>query len=283
MFHDIDPTMQVRELLADAGLSAGMVSWLSTVVMVFIVVLLAWLSKIITTAILSRSVTVWVKQTKSIYDDKFAESRMFYRLSWVVPGLVVWFMASWALKENLFWLTFVHRTAEIYIVICVVLTVIAFVGGWYSIYQMKPVSEGRSIKGYVQLAQTLVVFIGFLIIISILFRIRLTNVVAGLGAVTAVLVIVFRDTILGLVASVQLSQNRMLTLGDWITIPGRNIDGTVIDISLHIIKVENFDKTILTIPTYALISESFQNWKGMEKAGVRRIKRDIRIDVRSIT
>jgi len=282
MFHDVDPTLFVRELLADLGLSAGIVSWLSTVAMIFIVGLIAWLSKIIAQAVLIRVVTVWVKRTKSINDDKFLESRMFHRLSWIVPGVVVWFMASWALKENLFWLVFVHKAAEIYIVVCIILTVIAFIEGWYSIYQMKPISEGRSIKGYVQLVETLIGFTGILIIISILFRIQMTNVVAGLGAATAVLAIVFRDTILGLVASVQLSQNRMLNLGDWITIPGRHIDGTVTDISLHTVKVENFDKTILTVPTYSLVSESFQNWKGMEKAGVRRIKRDIRIDVRSI-
>src|SRR5512133_1329510 len=282
MFHDVDPTLLVRELLADLGLSAGIVSWLSTVAMIFIVGLIAWLAKIIAQAVVIRVVTVWVKRTKSVYDDKFLESRMFHRLSWIVPGVVVWFMASWALKENLFWLVFVHKAAEIYIVVCIILTVIAFIEGWYSIYQMKPISEGRSIKGYVQLVETLIGFTGILIIISILFRIEMTNVVAGLGAATAVLAIVFRDTILGLVASVQLSQNRMLSLGDWITILGRHIDGTVTDISLHTVKVENFDKTILTVPTYSLVSESFQNWKGMEKAGVRRIKRDIRIDVRSI-
>ncbi len=116
-----------------------------------------------------------------------SRSRMFHRLAWIVPGVVVWFMASWALKENLFWLVFVHKAAEIYIVVCIILTVIAFIEGWYSIYQMKPISEGRSIKGYVQLVETLIGFTGILIIISILFRIQMTNVVAGLGAATAVL------------------------------------------------------------------------------------------------
>ena len=282
MFHDVDPTVLVREILADLGFSAGMVSWFSTLVMIFIVGLIAWLAKVITQAVVIKAVTAWVTRTKSVYDDKFLESKMFHRLSWIVPGVVVWFLASWALKENLFWLTFVHKSSEIYIVIFIILTVIAFIEGWYSIYQMKPISEGRSIKGYVQLVETLIGFTGILIIISILFRIRMTSVVAGLGAATAVLAIVFKDTILGLVASIQLSQNKMLNLGDWITIPGRQVDGTVIDISLHTVKVENFDKTILTVPTYALVSESFQNWKGMERAGVRRIKREIRIDVRSI-
>ena len=111
-----------------------------------------------------------------------------------------------------------------------------------------------------------------LVIVSIIFRISLTSVFAGLGVATAVLAVVFRDTLLGLVASIQLSANNMLKLGDWITMPGRNIDGTVIDMTLHTVKVENFDKTILTVPTYALISESFQNWKGMEECGSKADK-----------
>ena len=282
MFHDVDPTLLVRELLADLGLSAGIVSWLSTVAMVFIVGLIAWLATIISKTIILRIVTHWVKSSKSEYDDKFLEAKVFHRLSWIVPGLVIYFMASWALSNSLFWLIFVHKCAGLYIVIVSILTVTAFIEAWYTIYQMLPISEGRSIKGYVQLIKAIVVMTGMLIIVSILFRIQILNILAGLGAITAVLILVFKDTLLGLVASIQLSQNRMLRLGDWITIPGRNIDGTVIDMSLHTVKVENFDKTILTVPTYALVSESFQNWKGMEIAGVRRIKRDIRIDVRSI-
>ncbi len=175
-----------------------------------------------------------------------------------------------------------HKIAALYIVVYVTLTISAFIEGWHRVYLMQPISRGRSIKPYVQGLKVVVAFIGTLIIVSIIFRISLGSVVTGLGVAMAVLAVVFKDTMLGLVASVQLSGNNMVRLGDWITIPGRNIDGTVKDITLHTVKVENFDKTILTVPTYALISESFQNWKGMEDSGVRRIKREIRIDVRSI-
>ena len=283
MFHSVDPTIQVREFLAGLGLSAGTVSWLSTLIIVLAVGIVAWLSNIFAKFIIMRIVTMVVKRSKSAYDDKFLETQMFQRLAWIVPGVVVYFMASWLLQDSPGWLTFVHKTTEIYIAVLAIFSVTAFIEGWHRVYLMQPISRGRSIKPYVQVVKVLVVFTGLLVIASILFRVPLASVVAGLGVATAVLAIVFKDTLLGLVASIQLSTNKMLKLGDWITIPGRNIDGTVIDITLHTVKVENFDMTILTVPTYALVSESFQNWKGMQDAGVRRIKREIRIDVRSIT
>ncbi len=274
--------MIVREFLANLGMSAGTVSLVSTVVLVLSVLFLAWLSKFFTRVIIFRVFAFTVKRTKSVYDDKFLETNMFRRLAMIVPGVIVYYAATWMLRENIGWLTFIHKTAALYIVIYATLTITAFIEGWHRVYLMQPIARGRSIKPYVQVFKVVVAFIGTLIIVSIVFRISLGNVFTGLGVVMAVLVVVFKDTLLGLVASIMLASNRMVKLGDWITIPGRNIDGTVIDITLHTVKVENFDKTILTVPTYALISESFQNWKGMEESGVRRIKREIRIDVRSI-
>ncbi|MRR21752.1 mechanosensitive ion channel [bacterium] len=283
MFHSFDPVMTVRELLAGLGLPAPAVSWLSTVILVAVVGLIAWLSYIFTREILVRVFTRIVRRSRSAYDDKFLETRMFKRLAMIVPGVIVYYLATWILRENPGWLSFIHKAAAVYIVIYATLTLTAFIEGWHQVWLMQPISRGRSIKPYVQILKVLVSFAGILVMISALFKVSITSVFAGLGVATAVLAVVFKDTLLGLVASVQLSTNNMVKLGDWITIPGRNIDGTVIDMTLYTVKVENFDKTILTVPTYALISESFQNWKGMEDSGVRRIKREIRIDVRSIT
>lgn len=274
--------MIVREFLANLGMSAETVSWVSTLILVLAVLLVAWLSKFFTRVIVVKVFTLLVKRTKSAYDDKFLETNMFKRLAMIVPGVIVYYMATWMLRENLGWLTLIHKTAALYIVLYVTLTITAFIEGWHRVYLMQPIARGRSIKPYVQMTQVLVAFIGTLVIVSVIFRISIGSVFTGLGVAMAVLAVVFKDTLLGLVASIQISGNNMVKLGDWITIPGRNIDGTVKDITLYTVKVENFDKTILTIPTYALISESFQNWKGMEESGVRRIKREIRIDVRSI-
>lgn len=283
MFKSVDPTLHIKDILAGLGFSADTISWLSTLIMVFLVGLVAWIAFIIARAIILRIVTVWVKRSKSEYDDMFLETKVFHRLSWIVPGVVIYFLASWALKGNVHWLVFAHKCSLLYIVIIAILSLVAFVEAWHRIYLMLPISEGRSIKGYIQFIKAVIVITGCLVMLSILFRIDIKSIIAGLGAFTAVLVFIFRDTLLGFVASVNLSSNNLLRLGDWITIPGRNIDGTVIDMSLQTVKVENFDKTILTVPTYALVSESFQNWKGMEDSGVRRIKRDFRIDVRSIS
>ncbi len=283
MFDRVDPGLIVTELLADLGLSAGAVSWLSTLVMVLSVVLIAWLSQIFARVIIMQVVTHVVKRSKSNYDDKFLETKMFQRLAWIVPGILVYSIASWLLRDSPGWLIFVHKTTAIYIALLATGAVTAFIEGWHKVYLMHPIAGAKSIKPYVQVVKVIVIFVGTLVIASIIFKTSLTSVIAGLGVATAVLAVVFKDTLLGLVASIQLSANNMLKMGDWITMPGRNIDGTVIDMTLYTIKVENFDKTILTVPTYALISESFQNWKGMQDAGVRRIKRDIRIDVRSIT
>ena len=127
-----------------------------------------------------------------------------------------------------------------------------------------------------------VILIAVLVIISVVFKKDISTILAGLGAMAAVLILVFKDTLLGLVASIQLSADKMLKVGDWITIPGRDVDGMVTDITLNTVKIQNFDKTIITVPTYSLVNESFQNWKGMEESGIRQIKRSIFIDMKSI-
>lgn len=143
-------------------------------------------------------------------------------------------------------------------------------------------SKNRSIKGYVQVVKIFLYILGTGIFVSILFQKDLTTFFAGLGAMAAVLMLIFKDSILGLVAGVQLSANDMVRLGDWVQMDSRKADGAVIDISLNTVKIQNWDKTISTIPTYALVSESFTNWRGMEESGGRRIKRSVNIDMSSI-
>ena len=146
-----------------------------------------------------------------------------------------------------------------------------------------PISQHRHIKGYVQVVKIILGFISALIVISVVFNKEISTLLAGLGAMAAVLILVFKDTILGLVASVQLSSNKMVKIGDWVSMPSKGADGTVIDITLNTVKIQNFDKTIVTVPTYALVQDSFQNWVGMEESGGRRIKRAINIDMKSVS
>ena len=277
-----DPAIWIKELFIQTGLSYSLSSFLSTVALVLIVLLLSWLLNLIGKAIILKVVTKIVKRTKSTWDDVFLEQKVFTRLSHLAPALVIWFMAGWALKAYPVWMVAVHRMAYVYMLLVGTIVLNSFIEAWHQIYNMLPISEHRHIKGYVQLVKIFVILIALLIIISVVFKKDISTIIAGLGAMAAVLILVFRDTLLGLVASIQLSADKMLKVGDWITVPRREIDGMVIDITLNNVKIQNFDKTIINVPTYSLVNESFQNWKGMVEAGTRQIKRSISIDIRSI-
>ncbi|MFZ0473512.1 MAG: hypothetical protein WAL94_12930, partial [Bacteroidales bacterium] len=200
MFDRVDPGLFVRELLANMGLSAGTVSWLSTFVMVLLVVIIAWLSQIFARVVIMQVVTRVVKRSKSDYDDRFLETKMFQRLAWIVPGILVYYIASWLLQDSPGWLVFVHKLTAIYIVLLATGAVTAFIEGWHKVYLMRPIAGGKSIKPYIQVLKVIVVFVAVLVIVSIIFKTSLTSVVAGLGVATAVLAVVFKDTLLGLVA-----------------------------------------------------------------------------------
>ena len=277
-----DPSIWIRELFIQLGLSYSMSSLLSTVALVIIVTVLSWVANFIAKLVINTVVTRIVKRTTSQWDDIFLEQKVFTRLSHLAPALVIWFMAAWALKAYPVWLVVVHKIAYIYMVVAGMIVLLAFIEAWHQIYNTLAVAQHRHIKGYVQLVKILVIVITVLITISVVFKQDISTILASLGAMAAVLILVFRDTLLGLVASIQLSADNMLRVGDWITIPRRDVDGVVIDITLNNVKVQNFDKTIINVPTYSLVNDSFQNWKGMEEAGVRQIKRVIFIDMKSI-
>lgn len=277
-----DPSIWLRELFIQLGLSYGISSFLSTIALVLMVLIFSWLSNMLAKAIIQNVVTRIVKRTTSNWDDIFLEQKVFTRLSHLAPALVIWFMAAWALKAYPTWLIFVQKFTYIYMVAIGTIVIFAFIDAWHEIYKTLPISQHRHIKGYVQLVKIFISTITLLILFSVVFRKDISTIVAGLGAMAAVLILVFKDTLLGFVASIQLSANDMLKVGDWITIPGRDVDGIVADITLNTVKIKNFDKTIITVPTYSLVNESFQNWKGMEESGTRQVKRSILIDIKSI-
>jgi miniconductance mechanosensitive channel len=277
-----DPAIWFKDLFLHAGLSYSLSSFLSTIALVLIVILLSWLSNFVTKVIILQTVTRIVKRTTNTWDDIFLEQKVFTRLSHFAPALVIWFMAAWALKAYPTWLIVVHKLTYIYMVIISMVVINSFIEAWHEIYKTLPISRHRHIKGYVQLLKIFIVIVSVLVLISVIFKKDIGTLIAGLGAMAAVLILVFRDTLLGLVASIQLSADKMLKVGDWISIPRRDVDGIVSDITLNTVKVQNFDKTITTVPTYSLVNDSFQNWRGMEEAGIRQIKRSIFIDMKSV-
>jgi miniconductance mechanosensitive channel len=277
-----DPAVWLKNLFIDWGLGYSTAAFLSTIGLVIIVIILSWLSNVIAKAVINTSLKRIILKSKSQWDDIFLEQKVFTRLSHFAPAIVIYFMSGWALKASVFWLTFVHNLNYIYMLAIGMIVLLSFIEAWHKIYETLPISRHRNIKGYVQLVKILVILITILVIVSVVFKKDISTIVAGLGAMAAVLLLIFKDTLLGFIGSIQLAANKMLKVGDWITMDNRAVDGIVTDISLNTVKVQNFDKTIITIPTYALVSESFQNWIGMEESGVRQIKRVIFIDMKSI-
>lgn len=178
--------------------------------------------------------------------------------------------------------TIIANVTQAVIVLSIAMGIVKALTYVNEVYERRPQSKNRPIKGYLQVIKIIVLCGAAIILISILINESPLLLLSGLGAITAVLLLVFKDTILSLVASVQLTTNDMLRVGDWIEMPGMNADGDVIDISLHTVKVQNFDKTITTVPTHRLVSDSFRNWRGMSESGGRRIKRSLLIDQNSV-
>jgi len=282
MVFSSDPSLWLKDLFIDAGLNNGLASFLSVTVIVFSIALLSWLANLIAKTIILKVVTRIVRKSKTQWDDIFLEQKVFTRLSHFVPAIIIWLMSGWALKRFIFWLSLIHNLSYIYMLGIGMIVLISFIESWHQIYMLLPIAKHRSIKGYVQLVKVFVVLVTVLIIISVVFHTQVNILLGGLGVMASVLILVFKDTLVGVVASIQLSSNKMLKVGDWITIPKRDVDGIVTDITLNTVKVQNFDKTIITVPTYALVQDSFQNWKGMEEAGTRMIKRPIFVDMKSI-
>jgi miniconductance mechanosensitive channel len=277
-----DPAVWFKNLFIHAGLSYSISSMFSTVTLVLIVIVLSWLSNLIAKTIILNIVTRIVKKTTTNWDDIFLEQKVFTRLSHFAPALVIWFLAVLALKDFPIWLLMVHKLTYIYMVVVAMVVVISFIDAWHEIYKTLSIAKHRHIKGYVQLIKILIIIISILVIVSVIFKKDISTLIAGLGAMAAVIILVFKDTLLGIVASIQLSADKMLKIGDWISIPRRDVDGVVSDITLTTVKVQNFDKTIINVPTYSLVNDSFQNWKGMEESGIRQVKQSLFIDTKSI-
>ena len=232
--------------------------------------------------VLIRAVRAFARRSRASWDDALVEHNVFGRLAQVVPALVVFVGAPFVpdLPENVIQL--IRNVAMGYMVLMMTLALTALLSAANTIYAALPVAKERPLKGFVQLVQIVVwVLGGVLIIAAVLDRSPLL-LLSGFGAMTAILLLVFKDTILSLVASVQLTAQDMVRVGDWIEMPQFGADGDVIDVQLHTVKVQNWDKTITTIPTHRLITDSFKNWRGMSQTGARRIKRAIFIDVSTI-
>ncbi|MDP1623143.1 MAG: mechanosensitive ion channel [Bacteroidales bacterium] len=223
-----------------------------------------------------------VEKSRSKWDDHLYEQKVFTRLVLLLPALVLKVSLTPSISKYPEAIMFIELGLNIYIAFIIMRVVVSFLNAVYHIYGELDMSGSKPIKGYVQIGKIITYLVGGIAIISLVIGQSPLTLLAGLGAMSAVIMLIFKDSILGFVAGVQLSNNKMLQIGDWITMPKYNTDGTVIDVSLVTVKVRNFDNSVSFIPTYALVSDSFQNWRSMGEAGGRRMKRSVLIDVGTI-
>ena len=248
--------------------------WYTSYLLIGMLCLVAYF---ITSRILLRTVSHLFKKTSTKFDDILIEERVFNKLPFLIP-LVILYNS----KDLLYWNNLLDRVILSTIALIFLYSLNALINALNEMFKLTDLSKKFSIKSYTQIGKLLINIFGIIVVIAVLTGNSPVYLLSGLGALTAVLILVFKDTILSLVSSVQISSNDLFKVGDWVEAPQFGADGDVIDIALHSVKIQNWDKTISVIPTNKLIDSSFKNWRGMAESGGRRIKRSINIDMSSI-
>ncbi|MCP4612643.1 MAG: mechanosensitive ion channel [Planctomycetes bacterium] len=272
----------IKDWLIRLGLGEETAVFGVRVLAIVIMLGVACIAYIIAKRFLLRVVKSLVERSKTIWDDILLEQKVFNRFSYFAPALVIYWMAPFVLSGSSAAIATLELAAKIYMVIVGLLVFDSFLNAVVDIYRTFEFSQKKPIRGFVQGAKIILFFLGGIFILAMIMGKSPVIVLGGLGAMMAVFMLIFKDSVLGFVAGIQLSANRMIHIGDWIEMPKYGADGSVIDVALTTVKVQNWDKTIATIPTYALISDSFKNWRGMSESGGRRIKRAIYIDMSSV-
>ncbi len=269
------------ELLRDLGLSLP--GWGNRAALIGLVLLIALVANWIAKRIIVRGLRAVAKRTRSGWDDALVEQRVFERLSQLAPAMVVYAAAAalFAAPDDELIRVGLQRLANLWMVLVGASAVGALFEALGNIFQQDPATKDKPIRTYVQVAKIILWLAAGIIAVATLMNKSPWSLLGGLGAMTAILLLVFRDSILGFVASVQIASYDLARVGDWIEVPAYGADGDVLDISLHAVKVQNWDKTIINVPTTALMSSGFKNWRGMSESGGRRIKRALILDMSS--
>ena len=272
---------RINGYLVSLGFSQSTADEADQIVALLLIVAVAFLGDVICRHVVLRLISRLVKQTKATWDDIVFDRKVMIYLSHLVPPTLIYIFIP-AVISRADTLDFVQRMCLIYIIAVFLRFVNVFMAAVYHVYSERDQFRDRPLKGLLQTAQIVAFFIGGIAIISILINKSPVVLLTGLGASAAILMLVFKDSIMGFVSGIQLSANNMLMVGDWIAMPKYGADGTVIEVTLSTVKIRNWDNTITTIPPYALVSDSFQNWRGMRESGGRRVKRSINIDMNSV-
>jgi miniconductance mechanosensitive channel len=273
----------VQEWLLGLGVNEGLTFYLARTVAFTAILLFSAIADFGARRYLVAGITYAFSRTKNSWDESILGRVTLNRMAHLAPALVIYLLIPNAL-EGLDWvIAFIRGVALIYMIILMMLVLDSLLNSAEDFYRNHSrASKQIPIKGFIQVLKLIVYFLTAILVISILLNKTPVYLLSGIGALAAVMMLVFRDAILGFVAGIQLAANDMVAVGDWIEMPKYGADGDVLEVALTTVKVQNWDKTITTIPTYALISDSFKNWRGMSESGGRRIKRAVNFDMTSI-
>lgn len=277
-----DLYVEIAQQLSDMGIDKENISWSTRLTLIALILLISYIITKLFRHLVIPAVHKITSRTKATWDDYLFNERMMTSFCRMIPPIMFYLLLPFVFNNIPQVLDILLKGCLIYLVITTLMLVNSFLNSLYEISNEHETLRNRPLKGIYQMINLVAIGIGIILIISILIDQNAATILAGLGASAAVLMLIFKDSILGLVAGVQLSANDMLRPGDWITMPKYGADGDVLEVSLTTVKVRNFDKTITTIPPYVLVSDSFQNWRGMRETGGRRIKRSIFIDMTTV-
>lgn len=272
----------LTDWLIGLGVEETSAIYLKLVLLLFILFIFSYVSNLIVKKILIRSIQSVIKKTKTIWDDALVENKVLITLSHLPPAVIIYLATPSIFEDFSGAIPYILRLANAYISTVLIIVIINFLNTLKYYFEKTKLFKDNPLDSYFQLAKISIYIIGGIIILSFLLNKSPLYFFSALGAMTVVLLLIFKDTLMGFVASIQLSANNMIQIGDWVSMPKYGADGDVIEMNLTTIKIQNWDKTVTTIPTYAFISESFKNWRGMSESGGRRIKRSLNIKISSI-
>lgn len=273
----------VLRWIQEWGFAPDTIYWIYTIFVAIGLVIVIYLTNLLFMRCIIPLVKKVTRETRTMWDDILLNDTVLHDISRLFPPIIIAVFLPFAFSNDNGFIELVSRVNYIYMIVALAKLLCSFLSSLYAITNKNDKLKNHPLKGIYQMMKIVVVCIALIIIVSILINKNPGYILTALGASAAVLMLVFKDMIMGLVAGVQLSANDMLRPGDWISMPKYGADGDVLEVTLTTVKVQNWDKTITTIPPYALISDSFQNWRGMRECGGRRIKRSVYLDMRSIT
>lgn len=268
--------------IIELGVEETYAMYLKLALVLFVLFIFSYAANLVVKKILIRSIQSIIKKTKAVWDDTLVENKVFITLSHIAPAVIVYLTAPYIFEDFSGVIPYALRLVNIYISTVLIIVINNILNALKHYFENIKLFKDNPLDSYFQLVKIAIYIIGGIIILSFLLDKSPLYLFSALGAMTVVLLLIFKDTLLGFVASIQLSANNMIKIDDWVSMPKNGADGDVIEINLTTIKIQNWDKTITTIPTYAFISESFKNWRGMSESGGRRIKRSLNIKISSI-